>query len=81
MTLFNGEGVRVTRSARTHRIGNAHILAAMSNAEVPEIEGDALVYIGFDDRGVELHIVAVPDDRNDGGLAVIHCMPNDWRRP
>lgn len=27
-------------------------------------DGDALVYIGKDDRGVELYIVAVPDDRN-----------------
>lgn len=70
--------VRITRSARKHRIGNAHILAAMIDAGAPTVDGNALVYIGKDDRGVELHIIAVPNDRGDG-LAVIHAMPNDWR--
>ena len=72
--------MRVTRSGRKHRIGNVHILAAMIDAGEPTVEGDALVYIGRDDRGVELHIIAVPDDRRPGGLAVIHCMPNEWRK-
>jgi hypothetical protein len=46
-----------------------------------EVPGtDQLVYVGRDDRGVELHIIAVPDDRDPDGLAVMHCMPNDWRR-
>jgi hypothetical protein len=73
------DNVRITRSARKHRIGNAHILAAMIDAGVPTIDGDALVYIGIDDRGVERHIIAVPDDRGEG-LAVIHAMPNEWRK-
>ena len=73
--------IRVTASARKHGFGKARILAAMADAGTPEVEpgGDALVYIGRDDRGVELHIIAVPDDRHLGGLAVIHCMPNEWR--
>lgn len=32
--------------------------------------------VGADARGVELEIVADPDDRNPGGLAVIHAMPH-----
>ena len=71
--------LRVTRSARKHGIGNARILAAMADAGDPVRDGDALVYIGRDDRGVELEIVAVPDNRRPGNLAVIHAMPTDWR--
>lgn len=52
----------------------------MQDAGEPTIDGDALVYVGIDARGVELEIVAVPDDRNPEGLAVIHAMPTDFRR-
>jgi hypothetical protein len=67
----------VTRSARKHKIGNAHILAAMQNAGKPVLvpEMDQLLYVGRDDRGIELLIIAVPDNRDPGGLAVIHAMP------
>ena len=75
------ENVRVARSGRKHRIGVAHILEAMIDAGEPTIDGDALVFIGRDGRGVELHIIAVPDDRREDGLTVIHCMPNEWRKP
>jgi hypothetical protein len=71
--------VRVTRFGRRHRIGNAHILAALITAGEPVVEGDSLVYVGRDDRGIELEIVAVPNDRGDG-LAVIHAMPTEFRR-
>lgn len=66
----------MTRSARKHRIGNALILVAMMDAGEPEVMGDALRYVGRDDRGIELEIVAVPNDRGDG-LAVIHAMPTE----
>lgn len=69
----------MTRSGRRHRIGNAHILAAIIDAGEPVAEGDSLVYIGRDDRGIELEIVAVPNDKGDG-LAVIHAMPTEFRR-
>lgn len=36
---------------------------------------DELVYVGEDDRGVELLVIAVPDSRDPAGLAVIHAMP------
>ncbi len=71
--------VRITRSARKHRIGNAHIIAAMINAEDPIVDGDQMHYIGTDDRGLELHIIAVPDDRAEDTIAVIHAAPNEWR--
>jgi hypothetical protein len=69
--------IRVTRSARKHKIGNAHILAAMRDAGKPfRVPGtDQLVYVGEDDRGIELLVIAVPDSRDPAGLAVIHAMP------
>jgi hypothetical protein len=42
--------------------------------------GDQLMFVGVDDRGVELEIIAVPDDRNPETLAVIHAMPTEFRR-
>jgi hypothetical protein len=70
--------IRITRSARRHRIGNAHILAAMRNAGRPTISGDRLIYVGEDDRGIELVVIAVPDDKRIDDLAVIHAIPIDW---
>ena len=40
---------------------------------------DQLLYIGKDDRGVELEVIAVPDDLNPGGVTVIHAMPTSMR--
>lgn len=71
--------VRITRSARKHRIGNAHILAAMVDAGDPVVDGDQMHYVGTDDRGLQLHIIAIPDDRREDGIAVIHAAPNEWR--
>ena len=51
----------------------------MRDAGEPTVVGDALQYVGRDESGLELEIVAVPDDRGDG-LAVIHAMPAEWRR-
>jgi len=77
--------VRVVRSGRRHRIGNAHILVAMANAPVPTLveteDGSQLHFLGLDDRGVELHVIAVPDNRREGGLAVIHAMPTSYTDP
>lgn len=72
--------MRVARSGRKHKVGNAHILAAMVNAGTPVVVGDQLVYLGVDDRGVELEIVAVPDDSGRAELTVIHAMPTTFRR-
>ena len=72
--------MRVARSGRKHKIGNAHILAAMANAGEPMSVGDQLLYVGVDDRGVELEIVAVLDDSGRADLTVIHAMPTALRR-
>jgi hypothetical protein len=73
------ERVKVTRSARKHRIGVAHIVAALENAGDPVVDGgDRRMYIGTDDRGVELEIVMVNDGR-DGVWAIIHAMPISFR--
>ena len=71
--------MRITRPGRKHRIGVAHILAAMQNAGPPTVIGDACWYWGKDDRGVELEIIAVPDDSGRADLAVIHAMPTAYR--
>ena len=41
-------------------------------------QGPQLHYVGSDDRGVQLHVIAVADNRNPGGLAVIHAMPTSF---
>jgi hypothetical protein len=76
------EQVRFSQSARRHRIGKDHALHVM-NTVVPEvIQADAvtssrLLWIGPDDRGLVLEIVAIlePDY-----LLVIHVMPHHYRR-
>lgn len=52
----------------------------MRHAGIPDVIGDRLRYVGRDDRGIELEIIAVVDDRGDGGLTVIHAMPVEFRR-
>lgn len=51
----------------------------MMNAEEPTTVGDQLLYVGIDDRGVELEVIAVPDDSGRADLTVIHAMPTMWR--
>jgi hypothetical protein len=72
--------VKFARSARKHRIGRAHALAAINSAEpvfVPATEkyGDQWVWIARDDRGVELEIVGV--DKPDCML-IIHVQPTSY---
>ena len=74
--------IRFTRPARRHRIGRAHatyVIETVMPTTVPASDtADArLVWIGPDDRGVELEIVAL--DLPDGWL-VFHVMPTALRR-
>jgi hypothetical protein len=71
--------IRVVRSGRRHKIGVAHIMSVM-NAVDPIQVGDQLLFVGVDDRGIELEIIAVPDNRNPETLAVIHAMPTEFRK-
>lgn len=41
--------------------------------------GDQLLYVGPDDRGIELEVIAVPDDSGRAELTVIHAMPTHLR--
>jgi hypothetical protein len=74
--------VKFSRSARRHKIGKAHALAAMENAGaatlVPadEKHGERWVWTGPDDRGVELVIVGVekPDC-----LLILHVQPASYK--
>jgi hypothetical protein len=86
-----GEPARVARSARKHRIGNAHILEALTRAHSTTPVGtDGYLLIGVaargvdargvDARGVELELIVVPDDRDEDGWVVIHAMPTAWRK-
>jgi hypothetical protein len=76
--------VRFTQSARKHKIGKAHALAALESAGEPVIVpapsddlDDRLVFIGKDDRGIELEVIAV---QLTDYLLVIHVMPTEFRR-
>ena len=73
---------RFTRGSRKHRIGKAHAqhVIATSRATVavdPETQAVLLSWIGNDERGRELEIVAI--ERPDC-ILVIHVMPTHYRR-
>jgi len=72
--------VRISRSARKHKLSAGRIRQALANATLVREEADAAVYVGTDDEGVEIELVIVADDRSDDGFTVIHAMPTIWRR-
>lgn len=45
-----------------------------------QVAGDQLLDVGHDASGLLLEVIAVPDNKNPGGLAVIHAMPVEWRK-
>lgn len=74
--------VRFTRGSRKHRIGRAsarHVMdTASATTGADAITGDlTLTWVGDDERGRELEIVAI--DKPDCYL-VIHVMPTYFRR-
>ena len=74
--------VRWYRSARRHRIGKAHALHVIMTIEPTPVPGtgerDAQLYwVGPDDRGMELEIVAL--DLADA-IVVIQVMPTALRK-
>ncbi|MDN5751404.1 MAG: hypothetical protein L0H64_23375 [Pseudonocardia sp.] len=76
------QDLKFARSARKHRIGRAHALHVIHNTThiryPPTDDLDARIeWIGPDDRGVELEIIAV--ELPDLWL-VIHVMPTALRR-
>ncbi len=74
--------IRFTQSARNHRIGKSRALYVIENYSPEFVSGksltrDKIIWIGLDDRGLELEIVAVAE--NDY-LLVIHVMPTVFRK-
>jgi hypothetical protein len=79
--MFEKE-VRFAKSARKHRIGKAHVLFVLENNEPVTFlsiygEDQKLLWIGQDDRGLELEIVAL---KLAEYILVIHVMSRSFRR-
>ena len=80
----SGWEIRFTQSARKHRIGRAsarYVLATTDPTPVTTSSGaDAWLYVGPDERGRELEIVALEvADAGQPYLLVIHVMPTQLR--
>jgi hypothetical protein len=74
--------VRFTKGARKHRVGKYRARYVMETSEpliIPDARGrgDKHLWVGLDQRGIELEIIAVevPDC-----LLVIHVMQTHLRR-
>jgi hypothetical protein len=79
MTFYNYTQVRYTKSARKHRIGrgSADYVLRMNLPAVIQQEPLKLFWIGLDERGRELEIIAVLENEE---LIIIHAMPTIYRR-
>ena len=73
--------VKFTQSTRKHRIGHAHALFVMEKYKpVIEFQDEFTTrhsWIGEDDRGLVLEILALVSDEE---ILVIHVMPRKFRR-
>ena len=76
--------IHFAQSARRHRIGKAHALWVINHFEAiremaPDGSGkaDRLMWVGRDDRGLELEVIAIELIEV---LLVIHVMPMNFRR-
>lgn len=82
---IDGVLICLAQSARRHRIGRAsarHVMATVSPELVTTSRGvDAWSYVGADERGRELAIIAIEVTPPDGEpyLLVIHVMPTRLR--
>ena len=78
--------IRFTTSARRHRVGRAsvlHVLASTTPSSMTTRHGTAgWLYVGADERGRELEVIAVEVEETDlrpAALLVIHVMPTNLR--
>ena len=74
--------VRWYRTARRHRVGKAHAMHVITTTTPDQVPASGtadarLIWIGPDDRGIELEIVALDLDE---AVVVIHVMPTSLRR-
>ncbi len=79
--------LKFTRRGRAHKIGMAHVEYVMSHYRPTEgfrPSGEAeWDYVGLDDRGLELHIIVVPNVPDKAGnpiMLIIHAMPTALER-
>lgn len=74
--------LRFTQAARKHRIGRErvrYVMASTAPTVVVTKRGEqGWLYVGSDDRGVGLEIIAV--ELGDGDLLVVHLIPTALRR-
>ena len=84
---IDGVAIRFTQAARKHRIGRAsarHVMATTTpTATTTEQGNDAWQYLGPDERGRELEVIAVEvvsPPKGQSYLLVIHVMPTSLRR-
>ncbi len=72
--------LRFTQAARKHRIGKTHarhVVATTDPTPITTNRGEeGWLYIGVDDRGLELEVIAVEIPE---GLLIIHAMPTALR--
>lgn len=72
--------VRFTKSARKHKLGKWRVLEVIQGVE-PTVQqdarGDRLLWIGKDNRGLEIEVVGLA---LDDVLLIIHAMPAKFRR-
>ena len=78
--------IRFTQSARKHRIGRASARQVLATAEPTAVTttsgANAWLYVGPDERGREVEIIALEVHPADGGqsyLLVIQVMPTQLR--
>jgi len=74
--------VRFAKSACRHRIGKAHVLFVLGSCEPMTVltsdgEDQKLLWIGYDDRGLELEVIGLELSEC---ILVIHVMPRSFRR-
>jgi hypothetical protein len=79
--------IRFTRAARKHHIGRAsvrHVMSTVIPAGTVTTQGNqAWIYLGADERGRELEVIAVeirPQQGQRPYLLVIHAMPTSLRK-
>ena len=69
------------RSARRHKIGRAHALAALTKAGEPiQLPNLDYLWIASDDRGIELEIIGFRAQEDENLVIVKHVIPTDLRR-
>jgi hypothetical protein len=79
--------IRFTQAARKYRIGRAsvrYVMGTMIPAGTATTQGNqAWIYVGADERGRELAVIAVeigPQRGQRPYLLVIHAMPTSLRK-